>query len=176
MTLYKLGIKYFAPRLVHSSLHHPNIIFIKTSQTIIVLDLSKECVPKVLTVIQPITNAETQFAFEVNANYLVVTIAPDIVQQYDLTRLRLKQVRSTKRYPLYDSKLPKNYEFDLSDYGNCVYLSTINKGGQYNIEVFRSGYPAVGTLYNQIDLYSYQNILIDASGFVVDYVTVISNK
>ena len=82
----------------------------------------------------------------------------------------------TKKYPLYGNKLPKNYDFDLSDYGNCVYLSTVNDGGQYNIYVFRSGYPAVGTLYNQIDLYSYQNVLIDASGYMVDYVTVISGK
>jgi hypothetical protein len=34
----------------------------------------------------------------------------------------------------------------------------------------------VGTLYNQIDLFVYQNLLIDASGYIVDYVTVVSGK
>ena len=31
----------------------------------------------------------------------------------------------TKRYPLYGYKLPRDYDFDISDYGNCVYLSTV---------------------------------------------------
>lgn len=90
LTLYRLGVRYFAPRTVHSSIHHPNILFIKTSETIIVLDLSKKCIPKLLNVIKPVFNAETEFVFEVNADYLVVTIAPDIIQEYDLSRLRLK--------------------------------------------------------------------------------------
>jgi hypothetical protein len=72
--------------------------------------------------------------------------------------------------------LPRNYDFDLSDYGNCVYLSVTNPGGDYNVFVYRSGYPAVGSLYNQIDLFAYQNLLIDASGYMVDYVTIISGK
>lgn len=107
---------------------------------------------------------------------MVVTIAPNIIQEYDLSRLYLKEIRMTKRYPLYGYKLPKNYEFDLSDYGNCVYLSTVSEGGVYNVFVYRSGYPAVGSLYNQINLFAYQNILIDASGYIVDYVTVVSGK
>ncbi len=82
----------------------------------------------------------------------------------------------TKNYPMYGYKLPKNYDFDISDYGNCVYISLVSDGGDYNIFVFRSGYPAVGTLYNVIDLYAFQNILLDASGFLIDYVTVLSGK
>lgn len=82
----------------------------------------------------------------------------------------------TKRYPLYGYKLPKDHEFDLSDYGNCVYLSTLSEGGDYNIFVYRSGYPAVGSLYIQIDLFAYQNILVDASGYIVDYLTVVAGK
>jgi len=88
----------------------------------------------------------------------------------------LKEVRKTKKYPLYGYKLPKNYDFDISDYGNCVYLSTITEGGDYNVFVYRSGLPAVGALYNQIDLYAYQNLLIDASGYIIDYLTVITTK
>jgi len=57
-----------------------------------------------------------------------------------------------------------------------VYLSSVNEGGDYNVLVYRSGYPAVGTLYNQIDLFAYQNLLIDSSGYIVDYVTVVSGK
>ena len=42
--------------------------------------------------------------------------------------------------------------------------------------VYRSGLPAIGSLYNQIDLVTFQNVLIDASGTFVDYVSVVSGK
>jgi hypothetical protein len=174
--MYRLGVKFFSPKSVHSSPHHPDIIFIKTSNEIIIIDLSKENIPKLLTTVKPVESPLVDFVFEVNANYMVVTIAPNIIQEYDLSRLYLKEVTLTKKYPLYGYKLPKNYEFDLSDYGNCVYLSTISEGGVYNVFVYRSGYPAVGSLYNQINLFAYQDILIDASGYEVDYVTVVSGK
>lgn len=126
LSLYKLGLRYFAPTAVHSSRFHPDVLFIKTSDSIIALDLSKECVPKLLTVIRPVDNALTDFIFEVNANFLIVTIAPNIVREYDLSRLSLREVTLTKKYPLYGYKLPKNYDFDISDYGNCVYISTLS--------------------------------------------------
>ena len=80
LNMYKLGVRYFAPRTVHSSPFHPNIIFVKTDDSIIAVDLSKECVPKLLTTIKPVENALSTFVFEVNANFLVVTIRPNIVQ------------------------------------------------------------------------------------------------
>lgn len=83
-----------------------------------------------------------------NANFLVVTIQPDIVQEYDISRIYLGEVRITKKYPLYGYKLPANYDFDISNYGNCIYLSTLTQGGDYNVFVYRSGLPAVGSLYN----------------------------
>lgn len=174
--MYKMGLKYFAPNSVHSSIFHGNIVFIKTTDSVVIVDMSRECVPNLLAVIRPVPDSRTQFTFEVNANFLVLTVAPDIVQEYDLSRLYLREVTLTKKYPLYGYKLPRNYDFDISDYGNCVYLSVVSPGGDYNVFVFRSGYPAVGTLYNQIDLFAYQNLLIDASGYMIDYVTVISGK
>ena len=82
----------------------------------------------------------------------------------------------TKTYPLYGFTLPVDYDFDISDYGNCVYLSARSESGDYNVLVYRSGLPAVGALYNQIDLMSFQNVLIDASGYIIDYVTAVANK
>ena len=176
VNMYKLGVKYFSPKSVHSSPHHPDIIFIKTAEEIIIIDLSKDNVPRLLTTVRPVDSPLVEFVFEINSNFMVVTIAPSIIQEYDLSRLYLKEVRMTKRYPLYGHKLPKNYEFDLSDYGSCVYLSTVSEGGVYNVFVYRSGYPAVGSLYNQINLFAFQDILIDASGYIIDYLTVISGK
>jgi len=42
--------------------------------------------------------------------------------------------------------------------------------------VYRSGYPAVGSLYNQINLYAYADVMIAASGHGVDYLTVLSHQ
>jgi len=88
--LYKIGLKYFAPIAVHSSRFHPDILFVKTSDSIIVLDISVTCQAKILNVFNPVSNSLTDFIFEVNANFLVVTIAPNLVLEYDLSRIKLK--------------------------------------------------------------------------------------
>ncbi len=36
--MYQLGIKYFSPTQVLTSIYHPNILFIKTSDQLIVVD------------------------------------------------------------------------------------------------------------------------------------------
>ena len=59
MTMFKLGVKFFNPQVVHTSRFHPDILFIKTSDSIISIDLSKECVPKLLNIIKPVENANT---------------------------------------------------------------------------------------------------------------------
>lgn len=52
--MYRLGVKYFSPELVQTSAFYPNVLFIKTSDTIIVLDMNRECVPKLLSVLRPV--------------------------------------------------------------------------------------------------------------------------
>lgn len=78
--MYRMGVKYFSPQSVHSSPHHPNIVFIKTSDSIIVIDLSKDNTPKLLTIVRPVASSLIDFVFEVNVNFIVVTIAPNIIQ------------------------------------------------------------------------------------------------
>ena len=63
LNMYKLGVKYFAPRTVHSSRFHPTLLFVKTDDSIFAVDLSKECVPKLLATIKPVPNALTSFVF-----------------------------------------------------------------------------------------------------------------
>ncbi len=41
--------------------------------------------------------------------------------------------------------------------------------------VYRTGYPAVGTLYDVIDLTSAESVLVDSTGFEIDYVSVYAN-
>lgn len=52
--MYQLGVKYFSPESVETSEFYPNVLFVKTSDTIIVLDLNRECMPKLLSVLRPV--------------------------------------------------------------------------------------------------------------------------
>ena len=88
--MFKIGVKYFAPKAVRASRFHPDVLFIKTSDSIIVVSIAGgSCSPKLLTTVRPVPNANTDFVFEVNANHLVIIIPPTIVHEYNLTRLRL---------------------------------------------------------------------------------------
>lgn len=106
------------------------------------------------------------------ASHLVVTAMPNSIIEYDLSRVYLKDIKKTKQYPLYGYKLPKNYDTDVSEYGNLMFVTTISEGGDYQVFVYRAGHPGVASLYDVIDLYTYQPILIDASGNAIDYVAV----
>ena len=75
-----MGLKYFAPKAVRASQFHRDILFIKTSDSIVVVNIAgASCQPKLLAVVRPINNALTDFIFEVNANHLVVVIAPTTI-------------------------------------------------------------------------------------------------
>lgn len=126
--------------------------------------------------IRPIETVETQFSFLISLNHLVVTAIPSEVIEYDISRLYLKDVKQTKKYPLYGYKLPKNYDTDVSEFGNSVFITTVSEGGDYQVFVYRTGLPAVGALYDIIDLFTYQPILLDASGTLINYVSVISGN
>lgn len=52
--MYDMGVKYFSPESIETTEFYPNVLFIKTSDTIIVLDMNRECVPKLLAVLRPV--------------------------------------------------------------------------------------------------------------------------
>lgn len=124
--MYGMGIKYFSPELIETSEFYPNVLFIKTSDSIIVLDLNTECVPKLLAVLNPVESTLVQFSFMLTVSHLVVTAMPNNIIEYDLSRVYLKDIKKTKRFPLYGYKLPKNYDTDVSEYGNLMFVTTIS--------------------------------------------------
>jgi hypothetical protein len=73
--MYQLGVKYFSPLEVQSSAYHPNIIFIKTSDQIIVVDYNAACRPKMLLKFSPVASADIEFTFKINKKFLIVTLA-----------------------------------------------------------------------------------------------------
>jgi hypothetical protein len=113
--MYNLGVKYFSPELIETSGFYPNVLFIKTSDTIIVLDLNTECEPKLLNVIKIIQNTTiVDFNFMLTLKNLIVIVVPNQIIEYDLSRIYLRDVKMTKKYPMYGYKLPKNYDTDAS--------------------------------------------------------------
>lgn len=57
---------------------------------------------------------------------MIVTILPNTIQEYDISRIYFKEITKTKRYPMYGTHLPRDYTFDVSDYGSAVYVTTVN--------------------------------------------------
>lgn len=82
--------------------------------------------PKLLAVIKPVTTVETPFTFLLSLDHLVVTIPPKSIVEYDLSRLYVRDVTSTKHYPLYGYQLPKNYDTDVSEYGKSMFITAVN--------------------------------------------------
>lgn len=105
-----------------------------------------------------------------------MTSPPNSIIEYDLSRVYIKDIKQSKKYPTYGYKLPRNYDTDVSEFGNLMFITMVSEGGDYQVFVYRAGYPAVSALYDVIDLYTYQPILIDASGNFIDYVTVYSGQ
>lgn len=63
----------------------------------------------------------------------------------------------------------------MSDRGDTIYITT-ERDGLKDIFVYRGGYPNVGSLYDTIQLGSYNNMLIDVTGYYLDFVTVVSGS
>lgn len=50
----------------------------------------------------------------ITLSHLVVTALPNSIIEYDLSRVYVKDIKMTKKYPIYGYKLPKNYDTDVS--------------------------------------------------------------
>ncbi len=46
-----------------------------------------------------------------------------MIKEYNIERINLGDIRFTKQYPRYGFTLPKNYNLDVSDKGECVYVT-----------------------------------------------------
>lgn len=75
---------------------------------------------------------------------------------------------------MYGNRLPRDYVFDVSDYGNAVFVTAVNEAENRFIHVYKSGLPAVSSLLNIVNLFTYSSALIDVTGVSVDYITVFS--
>lgn len=79
--MYKLGVKYFNPLEVYTSMFHPEVIFIRTPNSVLVLDVDKEGSPKLLgEVISDATSKhDTPFKVAINFDYMVIANSPGLI-------------------------------------------------------------------------------------------------
>lgn len=72
--------------------------------------------------------------------------------------------------------LPAQFDLDISDQGDAIYFTTEGPTGLKDVFVYRAGYPNVGSLYDVIPLGSYRDMLVDVTGSIIDFVTVVSGN
>jgi hypothetical protein len=89
----------------------------------------------------------------------------------------MKDVPMTKAFPTYGYVIQDTFDLDFSDKGNLVYITGVDPKLPADtnsiIMVYRTGYPAVSSLYDVFNLYGkYEDILVDATGNFGDYVAV----
>lgn len=119
-------------------------------------------------------STESQFKMGINKDFLFITNYPSTIEEYDISDIYKFQITKTKNYPLYGYTLPKDYDLDVSDQGDTIYVSVIDSTEQNrHIFVYRGGYPAVSSLYDTIQLGATREVLIDVTGYGVDYVVTI---
>ena len=110
----------------------------------------------------------------INKDFLFITNYPETIEEYDLSDLYKFQVRKMKSYPLYGYTLAEDYDLDVSDQGDTLYVSALNPNKTTShVFVYRGGFPAVASLYDTIQLEATREVLIDVTGYQVDYVVTV---
>lgn len=84
--MYKLGVKYFNPLEVYTSIFHPEVIFIRTPNSVLVLDAGRQGKPTLLgeVVSDATSKHDTPFKVAVNFDYLIIANSPSLIEEYAL--------------------------------------------------------------------------------------------
>jgi len=107
---------------------------------------------------------------------MIIANSPSLIEEYALDELYKGRIIHTKNYPLYEFVLPAQFDLDISDQGDTIYFTTEDTTGLKDVFVYRAGYPNVGSLYDVIPLGSYRDMLVDVTGSIIDFVTVVSGS
>ena len=175
-----LGVDYFSPMDVYTSVFHPFVLFVQCMDKVVILDITRQG-PLLLSVVQSPASQEPGFykwKMAIAQGELILVNPPNRIEEHDLTELYTrKDVPLTKVYPTYNYEIQDKFELDFSDTGNLVYITAIDKNidESHNtvIMVYRSGYPSVSSFYDVFHLnVRHDEVLIDATGSFGDYVTV----
>lgn len=88
-----------------------------------------------------------------NRAFLFITNFPGTIEEYSIHDLYKFQVTKIKSFPLYGYTLPEDYQLDVSDQGDTIYVTTLSPdNATRQVFVYRGGYPTVASLYDTVQL------------------------
>jgi hypothetical protein len=147
----QLGIKYFAPLQVYTSDFHPSVIFIQTTESVIILDLTRNGPILLNQISSPATKEPGYYGWKmaISQDHLVIVNAPDMIEEHNLMDLQSKVTFRSRVYPLYYYTIPESFDLDFSDSGGLIYITAKDKNSNSSVLlVYRAGLPAVSTMYD----------------------------
>lgn len=179
-TMGRAGVNYFSPIEVYTSDFHPYVLFIQCIDRVVIVDVTRRGITKLAEIKSPSTQEMGFYKWKMGIarGELILVNPPNSIEEYDLEELyTLKDVTRTKLFPTFGYVIPDKFDLDFSDLGNLIYITgtdpKLPEGQSSIIMVYRTGLPAVASLYDVYHLYAkYDDILIDATGNFGDYVAV----
>jgi len=81
-TVYNLGVKYFSPLVVYTSDFHPSVMFIQTTESVLILDLTRRGPIFLDNIVSPATKELGYWGWKmaISRDHLVIVNAPDIIE------------------------------------------------------------------------------------------------
>lgn len=179
-TMSSIGVNYFSPVHVYTSDFHPYVLFVQCLDRVIILDITKTGPIKLAEIKSPATQEPGFYKWKMGIarGELILVNPPNTIEEHDLDEIyTLRDAPMTKVFPTFGYVIPDKFDLDFSDNGNLIYIQAIDpklpEATNSIIMVYRTGYPAVSSLYDVFHLYQrYDDILIDATGSFGDYVAV----
>lgn len=175
-----LGIDYFSPVEVYSSIYHPYVLFIQNLDSVIILDITFPA-PVLLAHIKSPGTQEPGFQkwkMAISRDSLVLVNPPNIIEEHSLFEIfKTKDAMMVRTYPIFNYTIPDSFDLDFSDQGDLIYITAEDKNlpdtQNSVILVYRAGLPAASVFYDVFHINGkYDDMLIDATGNFGDYVSV----
>ena len=175
-----IGVNYFSPINVYTSDFHPEVLFVQCLDRVLILDINKNGPIKLAEIKSPATQEPGFYKWKMGIarGELILVNPPNTIEEHDLDEIyTLRDAPMTKVFPTFGYVIPDKFDLDFSDNGNLIYIQATDPklppDSNTIIMVYRTGYPAVSSLYDVFHLYQkYDDILIDATGSFGDYVAV----
>lgn len=172
--MWNLGVTYFSPLVVETSDFHPFVMFIQMTDSVLILDLTRNGPIKLAQIISQATKELGYWGWRmaISQDHLVIVNAPDIIEEHNIADIQKKHTFLARHYPLYYYTIPEKFDLDFSDAGGLIYITGMDKTSNKTVLlIYRAGLPTVATFYDVFYLdYRYEDVLVDATGVFCDYV------
>jgi len=155
----RIGVNYFSHVQVYVSDFHPYVLFVQCVDRVLILDVTRRGIIKLAEILSPATQEPGFYKWKmaIARGELILVNPPNIIEEHDLDELyTIRNVYLTKVFPTYNYVIPDAFDLDFSDQGNLIYISATDpklpETQNTIIMVYRTGYPAVSSLYDVFHL------------------------